>query len=437
MVSMLSYTAMSVVDTIFVSRLGTPALAGIGLAATMVYLVHSFGNGLLQGLKVAISHRTGAGEDCDAQRLAWQGLWLSGVMGVVVAATGGLGPIVFPLFGVSDAVSDLASGYFRIRVLGAPLLFAIMAMSSWFHGRGDTRTPMIATLLSNAVNIAFDPILIFGMGVVPAYGLEGAAASSVLGFGVGVSWLAVRIHRELRGSCPSLSPIHFREMTAVGSPIGLRFFLEVASYVVFAVMLARIGDANLAAHVLVVRLTSLSFLPGYAIGDAVSVLVGQSIGAGRAMLARIAWRRGLELAVVIMAFWAVVFCVMPQPLLSVFGPDAVVAEIATDLLFIAAAFQVIDAVAMVSLGALNGAGDTRYTMWVAVGSTWLVKLPVGYVLAAPVGLGAAGAWLGLTMEIALVAAFVLMRIRGDTWLQKHESEKEKSASGQAEAQAAK
>ena len=418
MVSMLSYTAMSVVDTIFVGRLGTAPLAGIGLAMTAVWLLHAPINGLLSGLKVAISQRVGAEDEYAAGRLIWQGLWLAGIAGVIVAAAGPLGEPLFALMGGSEAVNAHATGFFIIRLSGAPMMFAILSMNAWFHGHGETRTPMIATLICNAVNIALDPILIFGIDSLPGYGVQGAAAATVAGLTAGALWLAWQLRSELPDSAHHLERRWLREIWHLGSPIGARYLLEVASFVIFAAMLARVGDAQLAAHVIVIRIISVSFLPGYAIGEATSVLVGQAIGARQPALAREAWRRAMELAVGIMAVFGVIFWLLPEPLLLPFSVTTSVSEIAIGLMLVAALFQIFDAVAMVSLSALNGAGDVRFTMILSVGAAWFVKLPIGWLLAMPLSMGAVGAWIGLTAEIIAIAGLTWWRIRGHAWLEK-------------------
>ncbi|MFT5684480.1 MAG: MATE family multidrug resistance protein [Myxococcota bacterium] len=412
MVSMLSHTAMNVVDTIFVGRLGTAQLAALGLAMTLCWLLHSFVNGILSGLKIAISQRVGAQDEAAAGRLAWQGLWIAGIAGALIAATGPLGEPLFDLMGGSQAVRDYATAFFSIRMLGAPMLFAIFSMNAWFHGHGETRLPMVAALVGNAVNIALDPILI------EIYGVQGAAAATVIGLTTSALWLAWRLWPQLIGVAHHIERRWLSEVWRLGSPIGTRYLLEVGSFAIFAAMLAQAGDAELAAHVLVIRIVSVSFLPGYAIGEAASVLVGQAVGARKPRLARQATRRSLELAVGIMAACGLAFWLLPGPLMAPFSVTEEVASVAAGLLLVAALFQIFDAVAMICLSALNGAGDVRFTMLLSVGAAWLVKLPIGWLLALPLSMGAVGAWLGLLVEIIVVAGIALWRTRGEAWLAK-------------------
>ena len=164
------------------------------------------------------------------------------------------------------------------------------------------------------------------------------------------------------------------------------------------------------------RIVSVSFLPGHAVGEAASVLVGMALGAGRPRLARQAFGSAVRVALVIMGTMSVVFLVAPRPLVAAFHPEPAVVHIALQLMVVGAAFQVFDAVGTVAQGALNGAGDTRFTLVVGVGAMWLVDLPLGWLLALHLHLGALGAWLALTVEIIVVSSLTVWRVRGLSWL---------------------
>lgn len=164
------------------------------------------------------------------------------------------------------------------------------------------------------------------------------------------------------------------------------------------------------------RIVSVSFLPGHAVGEAAGVLVGQALGAGRPELGRQAFWQATRLATLIMSLLGLVFVLMPGPLVAASDPSADLAEQAVRLMVIAALFQVFDAVAMVAQGSLNGAGDTRFTLVAGVGCMWLVNLPLGWFFTLHLGWGAVGAWLALTAEIVVFAGLVLWRVLGRRWL---------------------
>ena len=417
MISTLSFTAMSVVDTAFVARLGTEPVAGIGLAVPIVFLFQCFGIGLLIGAKVGIAQHTGAQEHDLARRLAWQAAAVAVVLGILVSGLAGLGTGFFEALGATPRVADEAAAFFSIRTLAAPIVFLNFAAVAWFQGRGDTRTPMVATLLGNVVNMGLDPIFIFGWGPVEGLRIAGAALSTLVGLGLATLYLWWRLWPELRHAPRRLERALLGQLWHLGLPIGVRQTLGVASFAMFTDLLARGGALDLAAHVVAFRIVSVSFLPGHAVSEAASVLVGQAVGARRPDLAREAWRKSVLLAVAIMASWAVVFVALPGALVAPFGVEAEVAEVVAVLLAIGALFQVADAIAMVALGALNGAWDARFAMVACVGAAWGVNVPCAWLSTQVFHLGAPGVWLGLLAEVTVLAGVAWWRIQGTAWLE--------------------
>lgn len=416
MVTMLSHTAMSVADTLYVARLGTAQLAGIGVGATASFVLLAMGFGLTGGTRVLVANATGARNDHRARVMAWQGLWIAAVLGLVGLALSPASVPVARAFGGSPEVARFGAEYLAVCVGGSGMSLASLALSSWFQGRGDTRTPMVANVLANLLNIAMDPFFIFGWGPMPAMGVAGAAASTVLAQGIGAAMLAVAIRRELRGVPAAPRWDLLREALHIGAPMALRGALSVGGFAVFVAILARAGDAHLGAHVIVLRIVSVSFLPGHAVGEAAGVLVGQALGARRPELARQAFVAATRLAVVVMSLMGLVFVLFPTPLVGLFSPSPPVLVIAVQLMLVGAAFQVFDAVAMVAQGVLNGAGDTRFTLVAGVGTMWLVNLPLGWFLALHLGWGAVGAWTALTAEIVVFAGIALWRVHGGAWV---------------------
>jgi len=417
MVSMLSYTAMTVADSIYVGHLGTTPLAAIGISTSLIFTGTAFGMGLLSGMRVAVAKSTGAEDHDLARSYTWQGLWIAVTMGVFVAAFAPIGPWAFTLMGASDEIVPLASAYYGIRTLAAPLAFTSVALASYFQARGETKITMVAAVSANAVNIAVDPILIFGLGPIPEMGIHGAALATVLGMGLELAILAWVAAGRLRENAMLPDRDLLRPIWRVGAPIGLERLLDVGSFVLFAALLARAGEIHLAAHVIVVRIAMVSFLPGYAIAEASGVLVGQSIGARRPTQAREAHRSATHLSLVLMGVCGVVFVAMPDPLIRVFGANLAVVVIAREVLMLAALIQLFDALAMVALGSLAGAGDTAYVAKITVFASWFVKIPIAVSLILYADLGVLGAWLGIAAEILFLAAAGCWRIRGAAWLE--------------------
>ncbi|MCO4746159.1 MAG: MATE family efflux transporter [Proteobacteria bacterium] len=416
-VQMLSYQLMTTADTIFVSRLGTAELAAVGLALPIVFLFRSFGHGLLGGVRVLTSQRHGAGDLIGARRAGWQGLWIGAVMALPALAAAGFGEQMFAFISAPAEMAELGSGYLRVLMLGAPFTFAVWATSFWFQGTGDTRTPMLASLLGNALNIALDPVLIWGMGPFPAMGVEGAAMATVLSQCAMVVVLVWRWHAASPGVEPwRLVRADVLEVWRLGSPLAFMELLDLGAFAAFTAILTSAGEVHLATHIVVIRIASLSFLPGHALASATGVLVGQAVGAGRREAVAEAIRSGLMLTVGVMTAMGVVFLVTPGPLIQVFGVEAEVEALARRVLVVAAAFQLFDGIVMVLYQSLTGAGDTRFVLVAGVAGAWLAKVPLAWFFALPMGYGVVGAWGGFTAELILVALVLGWRVRQSAWL---------------------
>ncbi len=418
MISMLSFTAMIVVDSIFVAQLGTAPLASIGLATSVTFLLISFGMGTLRGTKVVAAQRTGAGDHGSVDRAVVQAVQLAIGLGLVGAMFAPFGEVMWSIMGASDEVNRHADAYFTVRTLGLPFAFTLVALKAWFEGRGDTRTPMVATLITNGLNIALDPLFIFGWGWVPAMGTGGAALATVLACigGLAFMWWRTKLALAGRGLRRVIEWKLMREILRIGLPMGFGRCVDVGAWLVFVSMLARLGDAELAGHVIVMRIISVSFLPGYAIGEASGVFVGMGVGAGRPEIARQAFRSGVILATTLMTAMGILFVLAPGPFIAIFDASPEVVAVASALMVVAAAFQIVDAPATVGICTLNGAGDTRFVMVATAGVVWLCNLPLAYTLAMVVGWGAVGAWLALLVEITMLALIMLWRIQGSSWL---------------------
>lgn len=400
-VSLLSLTAMGLVDALFVGRLGTDELAAVGLAIPLVYLIFAAPLGVLLGAKVVVAQRFGAGDSAGLDRAAWTSFGLAAALGALGLTAGWWVLPVAHASGAPPAVADLAERYVLIRAHGAPLVFVFQAMQVAFQGRGNTRTPMAAVLISNVATIALEPFLIFGAGPFAGMGIEGAALANTAGQGIGALALVgpfVRMNPWVPSAWDRAS---LRRILDIGSPLGVQRFIEVGSFVVFSALVARVGAEGLAAHVLVLRIIGLSFLPAQGFAQASEVLTGQAVGAGNPGGARRSFVLAVQLAMTVSATWAVLFVAIPGVLLAPFDLEPSVQETAVRLLAISAAFQIFDAMAEVAEGTLAGAGATRWVLATGFVESWLVRLPLSAFLATGLGLGVEGVWGGLAIGIAL------------------------------------
>jgi MATE family multidrug resistance protein len=419
----MSETVMHVVDSIFVGRLGAAELGALGFAGIWLWTVMSIFTGTATGVQTFVSQAHGAGDERSCGGWAWQGLY------AVVPATA-LGLFAFaavadPLWrvlGASGEMHEHALAYTRTRPLGFVGACIALLLAAFFRGLGDSRTPLVAAIVANATNVVLDYGLVFGRLGLPAWGIAGAGAATSIAEWVAACLLAVAFARRAtarryrtRAVLPELRAI--RRFLRTGAPVGGMWVLDMSAFAIFTTLVARMGDASMAATQAMISLLSLSFMQAIGIGLAATTLVGRYKGAGDLAAAVRSYRSATELAIGLALAVAALFLLAPEALLDLYTSDPEVLRLGPPLLALAAFFQLFDALQIVAGGALRGAGDTRWPFLVQTGLAWLVRLPLVWLFAFALGGGVVGAWYAEFAFIALLAAALVVRFRSGAWME--------------------
>jgi len=269
---------------------------------------------------------------------------------------------------------------------------------------------MWAALAANVANIPLNALLIFGLG----WGVKGAATATVFAQAVELG-LLVAIHRRepIRLRWPSRQQLG--ALWALGLPSGLELFLDVGAFAALVVIIAQIGQLDLAAHQIAMQVCHLIFLPALALGDAASVLVGRLVGAADdAWVGRVA-HRALATVLVYSTVCATSLMLFAELVARAFTSDAALVEVAVTVLRAAGVLQLFHGSHIVARSVLRGAGDVRYAALITVGLAWLFAPPLAYWLGLERGLGALGGWLGMCLEIALGTLLLWWRVERRGW----------------------
>lgn len=409
-ISMVSFSAMTLVSTAFVAHVGSDELAGVGLAGVVGFALVCFGIGLLRGAKTLVSQAVGANRNDKIPALLGAALGLALVLGAFATLTGHLIAPLLVSLSASPRAGEFAAEYLAIRSLGAPLVLVYAALREASYGVGDSRTPMHASLAGNAVNIALDCVLILGLG----WGVQGAAIATIAGNITETGVLAWPMRAQLRTLV--WRPAALREVWAQGVPNGLQFVMEVGSFLILTVLVARMSAVDGAAHQMVLHLVNVSFLPAHALAEAAAVLVGQAVGAGKDGLVPKVARRALAIGAGYSGVCCVVYAILGGVIATAMSSgDAALAERATMLVYVSLAFLVADAANVIARGVLRGASDVRYAAVVGIATSWFTTLPLAYLFGVMLGLGAVGGWIGLAVEIVVGAALFWMRVWRGGW----------------------
>jgi putative MATE family efflux protein len=414
-------TMVGLVDAYIVGHLGAAALASVGLGGQVNNLVAALFGAVGVGATALVARHIGAREPAEANHLGRQAMLFAAGLGLLTA----LVAFVFAaplmrLFGAAPDVVDDGAAWLRVVAPSFAFLGILLVGTATLRGAGDTRTPMVVMVAVNIVNIGVAWTLTRGLFGFPKLGVVGsglgASSGQIIG-GLAVVALLVRGRGPLRlgWRLPAPDLARLRRLLNIGLPAGAEQVLLQVALLNLAVILSSLGTASYAAHQIGIRIASMAFLPGWGFSVAATTLVGQELGAGRPERAQRATYAAFWLAFIVMNAMGVVLFILAVPILQLFTNDPAVIQQGAIVVRTDSALQPLIAASFVFSGALRGAGDTRTTMFITIGSVWALRLVASYLLAITFGLGIFGIWLGIGLDFASRATWFWLRFRSGKW----------------------
>ncbi len=409
-VSMLSMSVMTLIDTLMVSTLGSWALAGVGLGGIIHYILICFPIGVLGGIKILAAQSIGAGRPGKVKVILGAGLVLAAVMATISATVAYFTAGLLPRVSATFATGDAAMIYLRIGAIGALPILVRVAVEQARFAIGDSRSPMRVNIFANACNVALNYWFIF----VLEMGVAGAASATLIANIISCAamlWVQAGDGFVFRGFARD----QIGSVWRLGFPSGLQMALEMGAFATMVVLLTNLSELDGAANQIAIQVLHFGFLPCMAIGQAASVLAGQAVGAGRRE-----WVRGIAMQAMIPAcayalLAAFVFLFAGEWIAGHFTDDPELLQLTTRLFYVAAIFQLADATNIVSRSVLQGTGDVRFCAWMGITLAWMLTPPLTWLLAYHYALGALGGWLGLCFELFIATAIFSSRVRGTRW----------------------
>ena len=416
--SNLLHRMVTAVDIFLVGGLGAPAVAAVGLGQLLVFISMTVVWGLSTGTMVAVAQRWGAGRQGEAGRIAIHGLVATLILTVPLAGAGmEWAEDAARLMGATPAVQSLVDAYCRWVFLVFPATAVVHVLTSTMHGAGDTRTPMWTYLILNLVHVTVAVPLIYGFLHLPALGVEGAAIAVASTEVLGVLLLWWQGSRRGYVVVGGWDMAWLRPVLQIGWPVAVDRLMWQAGQVLYAKILLLYGTAAFATHQLGINIESLSFLPGLALGVAAATVVGQSMGGGNLVRARLGMVEANRIGVLFMGGMGLLFFLFPGPLLQIFTSDGEVVRLGETFLRIAAVSQIPLAVTLALQGALRGAGDTAYILGVTVLGIWGVRIPLA-AAAAWLEFGVAYVWWAFLLDWVARMVLLQRRCRSVHWERK-------------------
>ena len=413
-ISMLSFTIMDVTDTLMVGQIGTSELAAVGMSTSVMFLINSFFIGFFESVKILVAQAIGANQHQVARQAGWQGLFLAFPIGILVVCLTFLSPIIFHFFGGPEHLQKMSQEYFNLRLWASPFWFVTLVLSSYYQGTGNMKLPMQINIFMCVFNVIVSQILIFGLGPIRAYGMDGSAYATVLSDFLGMMLILTQFVREF-GIEFKIHLKLIQKLLQLGVPVGVRWLLDTGGWTFVIALIARLGETPLAANQIATKIMCLSLLPVYGISEAACILTGQCTGAQDFVALKRSYWSTIQISVGIMLVTGLVFLLVPMPLVSLFDKDVEVLKLSCEILMLVGCYQVLSAFSLVTSGALNGTGDTKFTMLVLILSTWFVMVPSAYYFGVFLQMGVFGMWLSLIAHESVLVLATQWRFHSDGW----------------------
>ena len=404
-VSMLSVTVMTFVDRMFLNRSSSTAMSAAFSGSIVWWAVLCLPFGLCGYVNTFVSQYHGDRQPDRIGPSVWQGVWIALLFIPYFIIAIPFVPIVFTLANHGEVIMQQEIRYFQILCVGSPAMLIAQSLSAFYGGRGITWVVMLVDAAVVVVNLALDYLWIFGHGGFPEMGIVGAGWATVVALWLkALIYLVLILQRKHRQPFQILAGLRFdrllfRRLVYFGLPSGVQMVLDVLGWTVFVLLVGRLGHVEFTATSLAFSISSVAFMPIWGFGMATNILVGQKLGEDRDDLAARAVGTLLWISLAYMALMSTLYVLTPELFLSGFFSESefsaeqqvTVRKMAATLLCFVAAYNLLDAMMMIFVNALKGAGDTRYIMRVTIVMALLLAC-FSWLAVERLGLGIFGCW---------------------------------------------
>lgn len=406
------------VDNAMVGRVGTVELAAASFANSVYMVIMVFGLGIFLGITPLIGHSLGADNNNKVATVMKNSFTLAVIVITLLTLLTWSLSWYMPFMGQPEEVWKLAIPYFRILTISLIPFLLFMMLKQIGEGLGNTFLAMVATILSNGINIVLNYALIFGKLGFPAYGLLGAGYATLI---AKIAMFAFLLFAFL--GKPGISKffklttsvrVSVRELVriiTVGLPIAVQMVIEVSLFALAAIMMGWIGDVPLAAHQVALGIASFTFMVANGVAMSTTIRVSYQLGLKAYSSMEKVSLSAVHLVLAYMFVCGSLLLVFRNMLPRLFTTDPMVIELSASLIVIAAIFQLFDGLQVVSLGILRGFADVKVPMIIAAISYLMIGLSTSYLLAFKFNLGPQGIWYGFVAGLGVAGLLLALRIR--------------------------
>jgi len=417
-----SYVVLQFIDTYMLSLVGDVAATAAGQAGSIVFSIIAFGFGTLLLVNTLASQSYGRQDRAACGRYLWQGMWFALGYGALAMLTMPFARPLFAAMGHEPALVELEATYFQICMSFAALKLVSIATSQFLTAVNRPTVVMVATFAAVATNVGANYLLIYGNFGFPKLGVAGAAWGTNIALVVELAIMWAFIVRSNIGTTYHAFDVAFkwpmfRTLLKVGSPAGLSTVAEVAAWSTFMIVaVGSFGTTVMSAQNYAFRFMMVSFMPAVGIGQAVTALVGRYIGRGEHDKAARRAHLGFVMVAIYMVTCGGLMVIFRHHLMRMFTVDEQVIAIGGTILVMMALYQFFDAMYVVYLGALRGAGDTLVPAIILAVLVWTICVGGSFYVAKHFPqYGAVGPWSITTLYGLCLGAFLLIRFSLGGW----------------------
>ncbi len=412
----LGHILMGVEDSIMVGRVGAAPLAAASLVTGIFFLFLVVGLGVASAVTPLIAIANGSKKESDCGIILREGLLVSIVFSVILSIILIVVSKNMNVLGQQTDVTVFASSYLFILALSVFPMMIFQNYRNYLEGLSMVKPPMLIALVANIGNVFFNWVFIYGNLGMPALGLDGAGFATLFTRTAMALVIIYYVHSSSKNKSYlklfwkiGINKKIIAKIISIGLPSGFQYFFEVAAFAFSAVMIGWMGKVQLAAHQIAMNLASVTYMIILGISSAGTIRVATGLGKNSRKDIRHAGFSTLLLAIGFMSVTAFLFFVLRKYLPQLYISNNEVILIASNLLILAALFQIFDGLQATGLGILRGLKDTKVPTIITFVSYWMIGIPLGYLLGFHFKMQAFGVWIGLSVSLALVATTLAFR----------------------------
>jgi putative MATE family efflux protein len=418
-------SVFAVVDIFFVSHLGKHATSTVGLTESVITIVYSLAIGISMAATAMVARRVGEKDLAAATKAGMQSILLALAITLAVSIPGYIfSAEILRLMGAEETAIQSGIGYTHIIMGGSLVIMLLFLINGIFRGAGDAMMAMKSLWIANICNIILCPLLIRGLGPVPAFGLQGAAMATTIGRGIGVTYQLYHLFNgksQIRFTLKHLTP----DFTIIKSLISIawsgtmQFLIGSCSWIVLASLVVQTGHSDASAgYQIGIRVIMFFLLPAWGLSNAAATLVGQNLGAGQPERAVLSVVRTAKYNAIFMGTICVLFMVLAGYIASFFTKEPTVVAYAVSTIRIVSSGFLFYGIGMVYLNALNGAGDTRTPTIINFFAYWCFQIPLAYFLSKVMHMGPTGVFIAIPVAETSTAVAAWLVFRKGKWKHK-------------------